>query len=90
MDLLGVAASNCINLAVVLNYSIQCEMLRYYVNTIGTRLKERSADLKGAMKVGVYAMYIVILSPFYKHLLSPTMYNKRSFLFIYNYIIYLL
>ncbi|KAF6031214.1 hypothetical protein EB796_010450 [Bugula neritina] len=50
IDLIGVAVANCINLAVVLNYSIQCEMLRYYVNTVGTRLKERSTDLKSAMQ----------------------------------------
>ncbi|XP_067948411.1 uncharacterized protein [Watersipora subatra] len=50
VDLFGVALSNCINLAVVLNYSIQCEMLRYYIKAIGTRLKERSASLKTAMR----------------------------------------
>lgn len=51
IDLLGVAAANMINLAVVLNYGIQCEMLRYYIQTIGTRLKERSTNLKNSMKV---------------------------------------
>ena len=55
LDLIGVAISNCINLAVVLNYSIQCEMIRYYVNTIVARLQERSIDIKSAMKVSIFA-----------------------------------
>ena len=48
---------NMINLAVVLNYGIQCEMLRYYINTIGTRLKERSTNLKTSMKVSVFVCF---------------------------------
>lgn len=52
IDLFGVALANCINLAVVLNYSIQCEMLRYYIQTLRTRLRERSTSLRAVMRVG--------------------------------------
>ena len=58
IDLVGVAMVNMINLAVVLNYGIQCEMLRYYINTIGTRLKERSTNLKTSMKVNVFVAFV--------------------------------
>ena len=43
--------SNCVVLAVVLNYCGQCKLLFYYLDGVMERLEEKSTELKTAMKV---------------------------------------
>lgn len=47
--LTGMFAS-CVNLAVVLSYCGQCQLLRYYIDGVIQRLEEKSTELKQAMK----------------------------------------
>lgn len=43
--------SNCVNLAVVLSYCGQCQLLKFYIQGVAERLEEKSTELKAAMKV---------------------------------------
>lgn len=49
---LGIMLFNSVNLAVVVNYVTQCEMILFYVRGIALRLQEKSTDMRTAMKVG--------------------------------------
>lgn len=42
--------SNCVNLAVVLSYCGQCQLLKFYIQGVAERLEEKSTELKAAMK----------------------------------------
>ncbi|XP_012939037.1 uncharacterized protein LOC106012012 [Aplysia californica] len=49
-ELLGRTVFNCVILAIVMNYTTQCEMIKFYVKGLAMRLHEKSTDLKSAMK----------------------------------------
>jgi hypothetical protein len=42
---------NSVYLAILVNYSTQCELIIFYVREIRTRLEEKSISLKEAMQV---------------------------------------
>lgn len=50
IQLISVVLVNSVNVAVIVNYATQCEILIFYMRSIGIRVKERSVDLKTAMK----------------------------------------
>ncbi|XP_064615517.1 uncharacterized protein LOC135479555 isoform X2 [Liolophura sinensis] len=50
IEMLGILVLNSVNLAVVINYVTQCEMIIFYVKGMTTRLQEKSIDLRNAMK----------------------------------------
>lgn len=51
IELVGRVILNSVILAVVMNYSMQCEMVMFYLRGLTLRLQEKSTDIKTAMKV---------------------------------------
>ncbi|XP_046577481.1 uncharacterized protein LOC124285315 [Haliotis rubra] len=49
-ELVGRMVLNAVNLAVVVNYATQCEMILFFVRGLTLRLQEKSTDLRTAMK----------------------------------------
>ncbi len=54
VELLGRMVLNAVNLAVVVNYATQCEMILFFVRGLTLRLQEKSTDLRAAMKVNFF------------------------------------
>ncbi|XP_025078975.1 uncharacterized protein LOC112555045 isoform X2 [Pomacea canaliculata] len=50
IELVGRVILNSVILAVVMNYSMQCEMVMFYLRGLTLRLQEKSTDIKTAMK----------------------------------------
>ncbi len=50
LDIICLLVSNCIHLAIVMNFVSHCEMVVFYCKTIRTRLEEKSIHLLEAMK----------------------------------------
>ncbi|XP_013403742.1 uncharacterized protein LOC106169005 [Lingula anatina] len=50
IELVGIIIVNSVNLAVIINFATQCEMLIFFIKGISTKLQEKSMDLKSAMK----------------------------------------
>ncbi|XP_050413714.2 uncharacterized protein LOC126828156 isoform X1 [Patella vulgata] len=50
IELFGRMVMNSVNLAVVVNYVTQCEMILFYVRGITLRLQEKSTEIRIAMK----------------------------------------
>ncbi|CAF1231251.1 unnamed protein product [Didymodactylos carnosus] len=62
IELLALFISNCIHLAVVMNFSTHCEMIIFYCKAIRTRLEEKSLHLVEAMKRIVLGLVILIFN----------------------------
>lgn len=50
IDIICLLISNCIHMAVVMNYACHCEMILFYCKAIRIRLEEKSIHLLEAMK----------------------------------------
>lgn len=50
IDIVCLLISNCIHVAVVMNYVCHCEMIVFYCKAVRTRLEEKSIPLQEAMK----------------------------------------
>ncbi len=50
IDIICLLISNCIHVAVVMNYVCHCEMILFYCKTIRLRLEEKSIPLLESMK----------------------------------------
>ena len=50
LDILCLLVSNCIHLAIVINFVSHCELVIFYCKSIRTRLAEKSLPLNEAMK----------------------------------------
>ncbi|CAF0757967.1 unnamed protein product [Adineta steineri] len=50
IDIICLLISNCIHMAVVMNYACHCEMILFYCKAIRIRLEEKSINLLEAMK----------------------------------------
>ncbi|XP_071949693.1 uncharacterized protein [Antedon mediterranea] len=49
IELLGKTLQHLIDTAVVVNFTVQCEVIMYYMKIIGTRMQEKSSELKTIM-----------------------------------------
>ena len=50
VDILCLLVSNCVHLAIVMNFVSHCELVIFYCKAIRTRLEEKSLQLTEAMK----------------------------------------
>jgi hypothetical protein len=50
LDIVCLLISNCIHLAIVMDFASHCEMVVFYCKGIRTRLEEKSVQLSEAMK----------------------------------------
>ncbi|XP_033117936.1 uncharacterized protein LOC117117656 [Anneissia japonica] len=49
IDLVGSTIQHLINTAIVVNFTVQCEVIIYYMRIIGTRMQEKSSELRTIM-----------------------------------------
>lgn len=50
LDIVCLLLSNCVHLAIVMNFVSHCELVIFYCKSIRTRLEEKSLPLSDAMK----------------------------------------